>query len=318
MSHVSLNNSDTTETGTIMYATRVPEGTVHSVEQVTELVRKKPEHERFLILCDDAAARSTMRAFLGTGIKMCLFVLEICEDPIVIDEEVNKFDSLNVAICSFEAYRKVDLSHVENFAIIGFPKKVRQLATTIDKIEANTEAEGHMTRIDFIVSAGENPKFLSILQMELLNRKGKECCPFWLAEAVILGCAPPERQAHLIEEQRRAREQPVTIIRNQESANVVAASDTSGSPMTSFSHGSEHSPNSDIQAKKLKVKRPEDDFDIYSMKPNSDGKYIVPFKMIDYGEQDDDDYFESDEEESYEADYNYDDEFDPEYDNDFI
>ncbi|CAL2045904.1 unnamed protein product [Caenorhabditis brenneri] len=320
MSQVSLDNSDTTDTGTIVYATRVPEGVIHSVERATALIHKKPEQERILILCQDNVARSIMRSFIGKGIKTCLFVLDVCEEPSIIAEEKNKFDSFTVAVCSFEAYFKVDLSHVENYAIIGFPAKVKHLPKMLDKIESAAEAEGHMTRVDFIISADENPKFLILLHMELFNRKGQEACPTWLTNAVILTHGPPERQARLIEENRRGREQAVAINQNQEQANTVAASDTSGSPMTSFSHGSEPSQNSVNEPnKKLKINRPDKDFDIYSMKPNAEGQYIVPMRMIDFQEQEDiEDEYESDDDVSNEEEYNYDDEYDPEYDMDYL
>uniref|UniRef100_A0A1I7U895 PH domain-like protein n=1 Tax=Caenorhabditis tropicalis TaxID=1561998 RepID=A0A1I7U895_9PELO len=285
MSQISFDHSDTTEAGLNIYANKVADFKECN-DWMYHVIRNVYGRESLLIFCEDENARSIWTLLFKQKITSCIFVADMLEDVLLLEHSIEKNP------------------FAENTQLVG-------------KVGRKGEPDVS-SRFCCVNDRGKSK--VQMLHMEFMDRKRD--CPQWMAEYVIDTFCPPELHEQRMadeREQRRKRNQRSIFSEYREVENIMTSSETTGSPMSSFLNRSVTSPVPSIGKENRSSinSRNNGSFNIHNIMPNADGKYIIPFQVVDYNNHyDQDEEMDFSDDNSVEADYDYDEQ--DEYDHEFI
>lgn len=262
-----------------------------SVQQKFDAIRDYiGRKETTIILCEHDDSRKIKLTLNKQRMESSMFLTEMPDGGI---QEKTKFHRNGLAVCSYNAFDEVDLPLADSYIFYGLPSNVEAFPRMLHGIEKSAHKENKIVFIDIVVSILEKIQ-IKVVSFELYNRK---CTvPTWVAELVITYCAPIEEQQQRIEEIRRTRASvPVAISDAANGSAEMVPSNTTGSS------GSPMSTAPVPAAKKEKVQYES----IRQIRPNAQGRYFVPARMINMDIEMSNDEYSPDESENDENEYDY-------------
>ncbi|EFO92817.1 hypothetical protein CRE_18223 [Caenorhabditis remanei] len=321
MFHQSLDHSQTIEAGVVMSANQATDND-NAFSLLRDIVSNKGANEQLIIICEDKLCRNMTLSLLAKGIKSTTFLSELCDEKETFASQKLEFNRSKIAVCSDEAYQKLDLPLSDMYVIFGMPPKLSRFPKLLKSIEKSAESANRMVHVDVIVKPTDGPELVKSLYTQMKDRIS--AVPSWLKKAIVMHYAEEDLQvAYLNNESRPKRpstpSKPAEKALNNDIQEPLTSSDTSGSPGSSFlqCQSIPSSPpielirkNNEIKPKNNEV---EEDFDIYNMRPNAEGRYLIPARFIVNADYDENEVLSS-------SDITYDDEYDYEsalYDEDF-
>ncbi|ULT91126.1 hypothetical protein L3Y34_009028 [Caenorhabditis briggsae] len=280
-----------------------------ALSQLIKIIDDNEGKNRVLIFCEDTKCRKLVLTLYGKRIESNIFIEEMHTDKRIVEEEIKKFDRSKVAVCSYAAFKLMNLPLVEKYVFLELPTwRKSTFSKTLKSIEKLVHDKDRKPHLEIFLQPKND---LSMTKSVFVEMKERRAIPIWLEDFIIKTFGTPELRQRYLERKAEKAKQNNTITSNNK--EIQTEERKLDAPRLSETSSTSESNQSSVNPP---VERPErvreEPFDIHNMQPNAQGNYVIPARFIaasylnggdEDGEEcaDDDNYSEDD------YDYNEDD-----------
>ncbi|PIC21409.1 hypothetical protein B9Z55_026250 [Caenorhabditis nigoni] len=160
---------------------------------VAEILDARDNRGSIVILSEDSRCANLAQSLNRIGLYSSLFVEEINKHEGMIEEELERFKNVNVAVCSYKAMKFVELPLVEKYVFFDLPsRRLHRFERALRKIEILAEEKKRTPQVEIFLNPSDDENTTNAVYVETRDR---ECeIPHFLGDFIVSTYGTPELQ----------------------------------------------------------------------------------------------------------------------------
>ncbi|CAO4387485.1 unnamed protein product [Caenorhabditis nigoni] len=156
---------------------------------IAKILDVKDSGGSIVILSEDQKCADLAQSLEGIRINSCLFVEEMKNSQEIVEKELKRFQTVKVAVCSYEAMRVMKLPLAEKYIFFDMPSRRSNIPRALEKIEKLTEGKNLKSHVDIFLNPNDDDVIIKVVFVEA---KERGCIPTWLEKVIIYKFGTPE------------------------------------------------------------------------------------------------------------------------------